>query len=784
MKNWSKILVAILFVCAAFYFPVQAQTNVSGGIYTNTTWTLANSPYIVTDTVVVFPGVTLNIQPGVVVKCDSNVLIEIRQATLIANGTAAQPISFEANSLNAGRYFWEGVYFNSVDSIQINYSNFKNAQNAITLSVTNLAIINNCSFQSNSNSIYNNSVNYLQGSKIEIFNSSFLNNLYGVYNYASDYNFFDVENSTFNNNYDGFYFYSNSSRYSSIFKHCRFTANSNYGIEEFGFGIIDSCFFGGNGNGVNFVSPSNSGTIENSVFRNNIIAISSSSYGLNISNCHINLNQTGIQIYQGTTIKGCTIDSNKVTGINEISLGNNSFTKSYFRYNKIAMTLNTYQYFVDTISQNIIEANNIGIKGSVYDSIFCNKIFNDTLYDFYYNNTASNANYHIGKNDWNDTVVAHIRSKIYDGYVNVSLGLVNFLPIDTSQCYLTGCNLLVSANVTNPSCGTCTNGSATAVVHNGTAPYTYTWYTSPLQTAATATSLDTGTYTLCVHDANGCNACNNIVVGLGAVNCLGFAISTTSQNATCAACTDGSAKVMATGGTAPYNYTWYTSPLQTTDSAVGLSQGIYHVCVTDHYGCVLCDSATINIGNCSAHFNLLPDTILHHYFAVNMASGAAPLSYSWSWGDGTPNDTGAYPNHTYSSAGFYTICLTIIDAVSCQNTYCDSFYLLRSKNSMITVNVVPAKHATTGIEQLTNSNEQLSIYPNPTTNQLTVVGHQFSVKTIEVRNVVGQIVNCKLVFDNSTDNSKLNTANLSSGIYFLKAINDKGLQQVVKFVKE
>jgi hypothetical protein len=41
-----------------------AQTNVSGGIYSNTTWTTAGSPYIVTDTIKVFPGVTLTIQPG------------------------------------------------------------------------------------------------------------------------------------------------------------------------------------------------------------------------------------------------------------------------------------------------------------------------------------------------------------------------------------------------------------------------------------------------------------------------------------------------------------------------------------------------------------------------------------------------------------------------------------------------------------------------------------------------------------------------------------------------
>ena len=72
----------LIFLFALFCGIVNAQTNVSGGIFSNTTWTKANSPYIVTDTVVVFPGVTLTIQPGVIVKFATNKRIEIRYAKL------------------------------------------------------------------------------------------------------------------------------------------------------------------------------------------------------------------------------------------------------------------------------------------------------------------------------------------------------------------------------------------------------------------------------------------------------------------------------------------------------------------------------------------------------------------------------------------------------------------------------------------------------------------------------------------------------------------------------
>lgn len=62
-----------LAFCLALAASASAQTNVQGGIYANTTWTLANSPYVMTGSIVVFPGKTLTIQPGVVVKVQTQV---------------------------------------------------------------------------------------------------------------------------------------------------------------------------------------------------------------------------------------------------------------------------------------------------------------------------------------------------------------------------------------------------------------------------------------------------------------------------------------------------------------------------------------------------------------------------------------------------------------------------------------------------------------------------------------------------------------------------------------
>ncbi|MFI5219462.1 MAG: T9SS type A sorting domain-containing protein, partial [Bacteroidia bacterium] len=69
------------------------------------------------------------------------------------------------------------------------------------------------------------------------------------------------------------------------------------------------------------------------------------------------------------------------------------------------------------------------------DNIYCNKICNNTSYNLYYSVTGGNVN--IPNNYWCTSDFAQISSGIYDGYDNINLGLVNYQPIDTMQCYLT-----------------------------------------------------------------------------------------------------------------------------------------------------------------------------------------------------------------------------------------------------------------------------------------------------------------------------------------------------------
>jgi gliding motility-associated-like protein len=70
-------------------------------------------------------------------------------------------------------------------------------------------------------------------------------------------------------------------------------------------------------------------------------------------------------------------------------------------------------------------------------------------------------------------------------------------------------------------------------------------------------------------------------------------LAVSSTNASCPAAADGTATVVATGGLAPYTYSWNTTPIQTTDTATGLAAGTYTVTVTDANMCAVTENVII-----------------------------------------------------------------------------------------------------------------------------------------------------------------------------------------------
>ena len=94
---------------------------------------------------------------------------------------------------------------------------------------------------------------------------------------------------------------------------------------------------------------------------------------------------------------------------------------------------------------------------------------------------------------------------------NLSAGIYTVTVTDDNNCVLTQVvsiteppplNIITSTVPEN--CNGCNNGTATASVSGGTPPYSYSWNSSPVQNAATATNLAAGIYTVTITDGNNC----------------------------------------------------------------------------------------------------------------------------------------------------------------------------------------------------------------------------------------------------------------------------------------
>ncbi len=149
-------------------------------------------------------------------------------------------------------------------------------------------------------------------------------------------------------------------------------------------------------------------------------------------------------------------------------------------------------------------------------------------------------------------------------------------------------NLVLSS--TNESCLNNCDGTATVVATGGILPYTYSWTPAviPTDTLATTTDLCGGLYTVIVTDSNSCVSSDTITVNTSVVTLT----LTSVIPETCFEDCDGSATVIATGGSPNYNYSWNPTG-QVNEQATGLCEGTYVAIVTDNANCKDSISTTI-----------------------------------------------------------------------------------------------------------------------------------------------------------------------------------------------
>jgi len=212
---------------------------------------------------------------------------------------------------------------------------------------------------------------------------------------------------------------------------------------------------------------------------------------------------------------------------------------------------------------------------------------------------------------------------------------------------------------TNVSCNGGSNGDAVASVTGGTAPYKYSWSPSG-GSAANATNLSAGTYTVTVTDATGCKDTASVIITQPAPVTLGV---TAILNVSCNGGNNGDATVAAGGGTAPYKFSWSPS-VSTSNSATNLAAGSYTVTVTDANSCMASISITITqpaaIVLTPASTPVSCNSGNNGTATIKATGGTGAYKYTWSPNVSSGNSA------SNLTAGVYTIVVT--DANSCSAT--------------------------------------------------------------------------------------------------------------------
>ena len=241
-------------------------------------------------------------------------------------------------------------------------------------------------------------------------------------------------------------------------------------------------------------------------------------------------------------------------------------------------------------------------------------------------------------------------------------GLANVAIEDANGC-LTGVTVLIgeppaltlNLTVVEPSCNGSCDGVAISTVGGGTGAYSYLWDDPNTQTTMSASGLCDGPVSVVVTDGNGCIISDNTVL----TEPLLLTLSLTETGASCGGLCDGSATVVAFGGTAPYTYSWTTSPVQTNQVAGNLCAGNYVSTITDDKGCTVSSTVSITepspmVASIISSGNVSCNGGCDGYAQASAIGGTFPYTYLWS--NSIPVD-----QITNVCAGTYTISISDIN---------------------------------------------------------------------------------------------------------------------------
>ncbi|KAA5533176.1 T9SS type A sorting domain-containing protein [Taibaiella lutea] len=221
-------------------------------------------------------------------------------------------------------------------------------------------------------------------------------------------------------------------------------------------------------------------------------------------------------------------------------------------------------------------------------------------------------------------------------------------------------------------------------------------------------------------------------------------------------------------GNPGYSYLWNTGA--TTQAISTADSGSYVVVVTTPYACKHTDSTHIAFlpSPRTEGFSFIPrfydEMGKVEFYPLNPTN---VNSFEWDFGDGSPLVTAMNPVHVFAASGHYNVTLKVYND-------CTDFSL----SQVINVDLP------TGTATINKNNFNLNIYPNPAKSVLNISNKDadYEMQDVMLFNAVGA-----MVYHQKADSKamhQLSVESLSSGVYFVRVLTNKGfVNQQVQVVK-
>jgi len=256
---------------------------------------------------------------------------------------------------------------------------------------------------------------------------------------------------------------------------------------------------------------------------------------------------------------------------------------------------------------------------------------------------------------WGNGQTTQTNQGIGSGTYSVTVTGSNAITATGSVIVAQPLQLTVNVTVTNVPCYEFPNGgTAQSLITGGTGAYSVLWNDG--STELNRQNIPAGTYFVTATDANGCTA-----VGQGFIT-VPTPIETviTALTPACGGLNNGSATILAVGGTPPYTHFWSPGG-QTGSTVTGLAPGLYYVCTFDANGCQ--KDIWVNIPNIPA---LNVSLVVNSAACTGVNNGTVtafvdpPGNYQYQWN--LPPFTGV--NQLTGLAANTFVSVTVTDPIS------------------------------------------------------------------------------------------------------------------------